>query len=299
MLIDGPIRSVRDQLLLLRSLPAFAPIEDGVLSLLAEHARVRRVRRDTQLLTAGEPIHSAFIVLEGAIRWARKDRPTQVAERHQVVGWITLMARDVGGLDAAASEDSLVLELPAETLELALEDHFGIIRNLMRLGASGVVRARGQLPVAPDRAPPVELGDESGPRKTMVERVLAMRQAPIFRRCSVEAVIALARNWRDLTVEPGEIIWRVGDESRYWVLVEYGRVTCTSESGQAVDVGSGFVLGIMDAIAQLPRSYEARAATRIVGSRIEVEAFMGVLEAHFDLARDFLAYLSATVLDGG
>jgi CRP-like cAMP-binding protein len=296
VLIDAPTLGVREHLLLLRSLPAFATVEDGALMLLAEHARVRRVRAGARLLSVDRPIDRVFLVLEGRLRWSRRGGEENFADRHQVVGWIALMAREEG-LDARAETDSIVLELPSETLEHALEDHFTITRNMLRLGAAALVGQRGQLPVPPDRAPPAALGDKRESAHTLVERVMGMRGAPIFRRASVDAVLALARNWQELRAKPGDVMWRVGDESVYWLLIDYGKIECTSAEGRAVDVGAGFVLGIMDAIAQLPRSYEARAKTEIVGSRIDLEGFIGVLETHFDLARDFIAYLAKSALD--
>jgi CRP-like cAMP-binding protein len=298
MLVSAPVLGVRDNLLLLRSLPAFTPIEDAALALLAEHARVRRVREGERILNPAAPIDRVYVVIEGEVRWTRGDRPAKVAGRHDVVGWIALMAREEG-VEAIAKTEAIVLELPAETLERALEDHFPIVRNTMRLGAQSLVRARGNLPVAKDAAPPAEPGVRRDAPRGLVERVMGMRTAPIFKRASVEAVIALARSWTSVRAAPGDVLWRIGEESLHWVIIDYGVVTATSKDGDSVDVGSGFVLGILDSIARLPRSYEARAATEIVASRIELEGFLGVLETHFDLARDFIAYLAQEALDRG
>jgi len=297
VLIQAPIRGVRDHLLLLRSLPAFAPIEDGALLLLAEHARVRRVRAGYRLLHPQEPIRHVYLVLEGSVRWSRKGEPHQVAERHQAVGWIALMAREEG-VEAVAETSTLVLELPADILEHSLEDHFAITRNLLRLGASYLVDLRSGLPAAAGQAPPAQPGVKRAAKRTLVERVMGMRSAPIFKRASVEAVIALARSWQEVRIAPGDDLWGAGDDATFWVLVEYGRIRC-SAGDRHVDVGAGFVLGILDAIGQLPRSYGARAETEVIGSRIDLEGFLGVLETHFDLAREFVAYLARTALDGG
>jgi hypothetical protein len=39
------------------------------------------------------------------------------------------------------------------------------------------------------------------------------------------------------------------------------------------------------------------ADTLVVANRIELESFLGVLESHIELARDFLGFLATTVLD--
>jgi CRP-like cAMP-binding protein len=297
VLNELPFQSLRDRMLLLRSLSGFAPLEDEALSLFAEHMRLRRCRQGQVLLVLGEPIHHVFVVLEGRVRWRRKDRPERVAEHSEVVGWITLMARDPDGLDAVADSDALVIELPAEVLEQALEEDFAIVRNSMRLGAGALLAARGHLPARPSEAPRVELGVLRSEPLSLVERVIEMRRAPLFARANAEALIALVRSGRDFRAEAGELLWGVGDTAPFWVILDYGCVRCTSRTGEQVDVGANFVLGIMDAIAQEPRSFEARTATSIVGRRIDLESFLGVLEIHFDLARDFVAFVSNAVLE--
>jgi CRP-like cAMP-binding protein len=297
MINELSFQSLRDRILLLRSLSGFAPLDDHALSLLAEHMRVRRCRKGQVLLALGEPIHHVYVVLEGRVRWRRKERPERVAQHSEVVGWITLMARDPDGLDAVADTDALVIELPAEVLEQALEEDFAIVRNSMRLGATAVLAARGHLPARPSEAPNVDPGVPRSEPRTLVERVIAMRRGPLFGRVNAEALIALVRNSREFRAEPGELLWRVGDPASFWLIVDSGRIACTSKTGERMDVGANFVLGIMDAIAQQPRSFEARSETRLVGTRIELESFLGVLEIHFDLARDFVAFLSSAVLE--
>jgi CRP-like cAMP-binding protein len=297
VLSDASLQSLRDRELLLRSLDGFAPLPGDAIALLAEHSRVRAVREGERLLVLGEPIHHVYVVLAGSVRWQRKGRPPQHAGAQQVAGWLTLMARDPNGMDAVVERDSLVLELPADTLELALEDDFAIVRNMLRMGAHQLITARGQLPAHPGRVPPLELGEPRVQRRTLAERIIAMREVPIFKRCNIEALISLVRTNRELRAEPGEVFWNVGDYAPFWLLVEYGHVRCANAEGQVMDVGTGFVLGIMDAIAQVPRSYSARAESPVIGNRIDLASFMGVLEMHAELAREFLAFLALSVLD--
>lgn len=297
MLSAASLQSLRDRELLLRSLSGFAPLPPEAISLLAEHSRVRAVREGEQLLVLGEPLHHVYVVLAGTVRWQRKDRPPQDAGSPNVVGWLTLMARDPHGMDAVATSAALVLELPAETLELALEEDFSIMRNLLRLGAGSLVAARGQLPARPDKVPPLVLGDLHAPRRTLAERMIGMRNVPIFARCNIEALISLVRTNRELRAEPGELFWNVGDTAPFWMIVEYGHIRCANGVGESIDVGSGFVLGIMDAIAQVPRSYDARAESVVIGNRIDLVAWLGVLELHHQLAREFLAFLALSVLE--
>jgi signal-transduction protein with cAMP-binding, CBS, and nucleotidyltransferase domain len=297
MLTDLSIQSTRDRMLLLRSLAAFASLEDEALCLLAEHVRVRVCRDGERLSTLGEPVRNAYVVLEGTVRWRRDGRAETTSERHGVVGWVTLMARDPNGIEAHASGPAIVLELSADVLEQALEDDFGIVRNSMRLGAHALLSTRGNLPAPTGKSPAFEMGVLRQQRRTMVERLIAMRQVPLFARANAEAMIALVRSSEEVRFEPGQILWRRRDPATFWLLNEYGRIRCTNAEGQHQDLGAGYALGIMDALAQVPRVYEARADTLVIGNRMEVESFMGVMEAYSELSRDYLAFLSRTVLE--
>jgi CRP-like cAMP-binding protein len=300
MLTDLSIQSLRDRMLLLRSLPAFGPLEDDTLSLVAEYMHLRRFAAGDVLMRFGEPIHRVYIVLEGSVRWRRKLQPSaSVASEQEVVGWLSVMARDPDGLEAVVQDDALVIELPSEMLEHALEEDFAIVRNMLRMGAESLLSLRGELPARPDRAPVALLGLLRERRRTLVERLIDMRNVPLFKRGNVEALIALARNTQELEVEPGHVFWQAGDAARFWVVIDYGRVHCENRQGQGMDVGANFVLGIMDAMAQRPHGYAAVAETKVVGNRIELEAFLAVLETHFELARDFLSFIALAVLEQG
>lgn len=296
MLSEVSIQGVRDRMLMLRSLPAFAPLEDHALGLLAEHMRVRTCKPGEVLLEMGEPVHHAYVVLEGQIRWERRGFKPTVSERMQVVGWLTLMARDSQGMNAVCIDDAVVLELPAEALEHALEDDFGIVRNSMRLGAAGILASRDNLP-APDPPPPFEMGTLRSERRTLVERLIDMRRGPLFERANAEALIALVRSAVEVRLEPGRKIWQIGDPSTFWFFLEYGRVRCTNQAGRTQELGANFVIGVMDALAQVPRSYDVTADTLVVATKIDLESFLGVVESHNDLARDFLAFLALSVLE--
>jgi CRP-like cAMP-binding protein len=299
MLSDLASESLRERALLLRTLPAFAALEDESLSLLGEHVRLRRYRAGARLLTAFEPLHHIYMVLEGRVRCRRPGHDqVSFAQRHDGVGFLSLMAREPDGVDAVVEDDALVLELPAEILEHILELDFAIIRNMLRNCAGALVERRGHLPVPPQRAPVAELGVRPERRRTMVERLIDMRDVPLFRRGNVEALIALTRRTEYVEVEAGHVFWQHGGAAPCWLVIEYGKVHCVNAAGVAVDVGANFVIGTMDAIAQRPRAYSAVAETEVVGNRIELASFMGVLETHFDLAREFAAFLAREVLSG-
>jgi CRP-like cAMP-binding protein len=143
----------------------------------------------------------------------------------------------------------------------------------------------------------VKLGEYRERDRTLVELIIQLSGGGIFRGCNIDALVAVARRTREIRAEAGEVFWRLGEPSSTWLRVDYGRIRCTSADGRHVDVGQGFVLGIMDALGQVPRSYEARAETKIIAYRSELDSFLAVLESHFELARDLVAVVARAVLE--
>jgi CRP-like cAMP-binding protein len=131
----------------------------------------------------------------------------------------------------------------------------------------------------------------------MVELLIQLRKGGIFAGSNIDALIAVARHTPEIRVEPGERFWAVGEPSSFWLRIDYGRVRCTSADGKIVNVAHNFILGIMDSLGGERRSYEARAETRVVAYRTELESFLAVLETHFELARALIAVVSRTLLE--
>jgi len=298
MLTEMPLRSMRDRFLLIRSLPTFAGLDEDALTLLVEHARSRTFRAGETVVAEGEPLRAAHIVIEGQITSKRKGKLLAVVTRGRGVGMLSIMARDPAGVHAVADVDTLTLTIPSDVMLDAIETNFAVARNTLRLCASSLVKKRGHLPAPPDRPPPFSMGEYHARPRTMVELLIDLRANPgILADCNIDALISVARSVEEIRVEPGHLFWKIGEPSSHWLRVSYGRVRCTSADGKAVDVGSRFVLGVMDALGNEPRSYEARAETNVIAFQTQLESFLSLLENHFDLARDFIAMLAMAVLE--
>lgn len=298
MLTEAPQISVRDRVLMMRSFPAFAPLDDDSLSYLAEHSRRRAFRAGEEVTREGQPLEHGYMVIDGQITVRRRGQLTAVVTRGGGVGNLSILAHDPHGVTGIADVDTVTAEYPAAIMNEAMERNFPLVRNSLRLVAGGLVRRRGLLPARPEDAPPVELGTWPEHPATVVDHLLAARASTgVFATANLDALLANARAIREVRFEEGEPLWRVGEPSSWWMRVAYGSVRCSSADGRFVDVGQGFMLGIMDAYAQTPRSYEARTRTRVVGYRTELEDGLAVLEDYPELARGLVAMLAMTVLE--
>ncbi len=299
MLSEYPNHSIRDRFLLLKALPSLAGLDDDGFSLLAEHTRSRYFEKGELVLQEGHPIEVVRLVVQGRIRVMRNGKLYTMVERPHGVGFVSVLARDPQGVHAEAVEDTQTLEVPVSVLLSAFEKNFSLLRNSLRLSANSLMQRRGNLPVRPERAAPVELGEYAERSETLVERILEISKTPLFAKCNVEAVVDIARRSREVRVEPGHVFWEVGDPPDFNLRVKYGCVRCENAKGEHVEVGSGFVLGALDPLGDLPRSYRAVAKTKIIAFIGEKNSFLSALETHHDVAMELLSTFAQAHLAEG
>lgn len=296
MLVDLPLPGVRDRLLLLRSLETFAGLDEEAITLLAEHSKPRVFRAGEAVFVEGRPVESVHVVVDGQISSRRRGKLLAEVRRARGVGFLSLLARDEGGVDAVADLPSHTLEVSAAIVVDAMEENFSFLRNLLRLTGRGLIERRSGLPADPDTTPPAEIGVYPTRKHTLVERVLDLRSGGIFATGNLEPVVELARRNEEVEFAPGEVLWRAGERSTWSIRIIAGLVHCVSAGGREVTVGKGFVLGSLDALGELPRSFEARAATRVVAYRSGLEDMLSIMESHPSLGRELLAVLARVLL---
>ena len=296
MLAELPVHSVRDRVLLLRSMAALAPLDHSVLVLLAEHARLRTFEPGELLAEEGKPIELAHLVVEGNVYVTRRGKRVARVTRGYGVGFVALLAGDEGGVRAEAEDRVQTLEVPSDALLNAFEENFALIRNGLRLQATALLERRSNLPADPRNPPPVDIGTYRERGLTLVERIIANRQSPIFGRANIDAVGELTRSNVEVRYEPGTVIWRIGDPATFFLRTDYGRIRCTNSDGEHVDIGTSFVLGALNCFSTRPHAFEARAETLVVAQRTSFETFLAVLEAHPDLAMSLLGVLARSQL---
>lgn len=297
MITEMPLRSVRDRVLLLRSLPSFGGLDDEGLKLVAEHAKGRLFRAGETLLVEGRMPEYVYIVVNGQLTSRRLGKLLAVVTRPRGAGFLSVNARDENGVHVVADEDTQTLEIPVDALLSAFEENFSLVRNTLRISAAALVKKRGNLPASPDKLPPLSLGPYRPHPRTLVELLIELRSGGIFANTNIDALIGVARQSLEIRVEPGETFWNIGEPSSSWLRLDHGHVRCTAADGKVMDVGHHFVLGILDSLAGVPRSYQARAETRVVAYRTELEAFLAVLETHFELARALIGVVSKSLLE--
>jgi CRP-like cAMP-binding protein len=268
------------------------------LALISEYLRERTFASGEVLHVGGEPMAALHFVAEGTVLLQHEGRTMARAIRGAELGGLEMVARAPAQHTAVAETETLTLELTAEANAEMLDDHFGIFHSVLRQTCREIIENNRRLGAeanainpAPRRAPTPER------ELDLVERIFFLRQAPPFTRTSINALAELSRAVVEVRFEPGTVLWSEGFSSRGIFLVVSGLVHAASPRfGFEMGVGAGQPLGIVEALAQIPRWYEATVVEPTVVLTGDVESFVDVLEDNFEMAMDYLAVVARWLL---
>lgn len=288
----GPLETA----LHLRSLPLLKDLPPCELAVVTQQARERSFPSGTEVLRPGEPVPSFHVVVEGALRARGGEHGDERVGPGGVVGLLTLLARDEAGLQVVAEEDSLTLEIDADQLADVFEDQSFILHHQIQALARQLLEEREQLPDGAWLAPAQDVPVAGDAPLDLVERLMLV--GPNQNRQSVDALVALVQEARELRFPEGELLWRVGDPSGFSDLIVDGSVTCRLPQGQSFRCGRGYPLGDLESVAAVPRWYDATAEAPLRVLRSRTEVFLDLLEDHFEMATSFLAGLAASTVAG-
>lgn len=295
MLADLALDGVRDRVLLLRTNPSFALLDDDDLIRIAEHGQIRRFKKGSLLMREGSPLERVFVLAEGHVTIRQGGRLVTEMRGQGGIGFIAVFAGARTGPEARAEADSTVLELPAEVVRVNAFESAPIARNALRLLASALLERRSNLPPDDGEAGVGEWRDRA---LTVVERVLLIRRTPLLGAAHLDAIAELARRSEEVRIPAGETVWKVGDTGSFSLRIDYGKVRCSNDKGESVVVAAGSVIGALDSLAGAPRVYHAVAETPVIAFRIEQATQLAVLEVHPQLAAALRTNLATLLLRG-
>jgi len=285
-LSEGARASLRDRILLLRSQPTFEGLDDDGLRLLAEHGRTAVYRDGDVIAPEGEPPRFVYAVVEGEIVVSRKGKAVTVRGAGEAFGALPVLAREPSML-ATARGETRTLELPAVAFESALTENYSLLRNTLRVLGTSILSMRVSLPADPAAPRVVDEGTYDPRPRTMVQRLLQLRQSQ-FGHLNLEALVDFARHMVEVRYPAGVLVWSAGDASDCSLHVDAGRVRCTAPDGSSVAVGSGFTIGVLDVWGTRRRAYEARTETPVIAARIAFDSLLTVLEIHPEVGLEIL-----------
>ncbi|MBK8937499.1 MAG: cyclic nucleotide-binding domain-containing protein [Polyangiaceae bacterium] len=276
--------AVRNRVLVMRTLPHLAALDEDDLSLLAEEARLSLARRGAVLFHEGEALDRVYFLAEGSVR-VRRGAASSTVTAPAELGLTSLFAGLEQAKEAVAVTDATLIELPASVVLASFYESPSIARNTIRMAARALLARRGNLPVAPGEAPAeVAPGEYLDRTPTLVEKMLVMRRSPVWAHASLDAVAELCRHLEELRVPAGELLWDIGAPSDQSYRLEHGIVRCENAKGEVARVGGGHLIGGLDALAGLPRAYRALTEVPCIFFRIRASTQLAILEVHPQMA---------------
>lgn len=288
--------SPRERLLVLKSSPVLKDLRPTELAGLAQHARERRLKAGEQFFPPGQPIGFGHILVEGSADVLWKDKLIMTVGPAEAVGFLALMARMPTGITAVATSECTTLEIGAENILRSYERNFDLLLGTLRTLSREILESRHGLPGDPEDPPAVEAGVFPKEPLSLVDQMLGFVREPLFRQANLDAVAELCHLQTEIRHPAGTRLWRKGDSADSFFRIEYGIVNCDAGAGGTMRVGAGYSVG-MDCMTDLPRFFEATCETEVVGLQHDSEAFLAVLEDHFELAMGLTTALARTVVE--
>lgn len=286
-----------ERLLHLKRIPLLAGLPASEVAVLADATVERLFAKGAVVFREGDPASGMHFVASGALGNYRRGVRAGVVGPGGGIGGLSVLARGAMSSRVVAEEETLTLEIDADTVEELLEDRFPVLLYLLRevnRQALALLRRHRLDPSAFFEPPPEGLDAESG--FDLVDRLLLLRRVPVFERSSVTTLAELARTMANVSFEPGTVLWHEGEPSQGVLMLSSGRVEASASGGPSFHAGPGFPLGSLEAMAQVPRWYEARAATRVSALQVQVDVLVDLFEDSFEMAMDFLAAVAGATL---
>jgi CRP-like cAMP-binding protein len=280
-----------DRILHLRAVPLLAELASTEVAAIAEHMRPRAFGAGQLILEAGQAVTAGYSVVEGRVSLRHDGNVIGVAGPLEAFGMAGLWSEDPSDVEVRAEVDTLTLEIRREPLMEVLEDQFPILRHLLSRLARNILALRRPMKAA-GFGPANELAFPFPEHAIdLVERLFVLRRIPPFARASLDALAELARHQTEVRLEPGHVLWQGGEPADYFLAILHGEVSCKTPTG-TFGVGPRQGVGALEAVAGLPRWYEATVVKDLVALRSNVESTMDVFEDHPRLAIGMLGALS-------
>jgi len=286
-----------ERILYLRTIPLVASLSQPVLKIVANAARDETFAPGEYLMREGRPVDSLHLILSGRVTMTRKGKLVGTLYPPHSVGLLDVLARGDGSCDAMADDLTTSLAIDAEALMEMMEDHFELLRAVVRYLCEGMLVEMKALPAgALGSRLAGELFDIPDRELDLVERMVFLRRLTGFRAANLNSIAMLARHVSEVRCPAGERFWSIGDAANLNLFVMRGTVRCTAADGRVWSAGPGNAIGGIEGVAHQPRWYSLEAETDFVGLWLAVASFERVLDDDFGLAQTFIGNVSGQLV---
>jgi CRP-like cAMP-binding protein len=265
------------------------------LSLIALQSDEVFIEAGSWLIPPGERARALYLVIDGYGTRGRDATPFGAGALIGFPGLLTGGSVDGG---VRADTDLVALRLATDELRDLCERDFGILSTLLVHLAERVDDDSESYEriVAGPPGPfsPLPLGPLD-----RVSRMLALHRAVTLPVSSMDALAELAGRVDQLSLGERDVVWDSDSRSSEFHVVATGSLSMTRRDGGTLQLGPGALPGLPEALADRPRRRELRAAELTTLLTVSSDAFLDLLEDHFELAFSVLGALATGAAESG
>jgi CRP-like cAMP-binding protein len=282
-----------ERALYLRTITSLRELDAKEMARVAQHTKERFFRKGAGIFTRGQPVESFHVVVEGSIGVRGAEHGDAAVGPPEALGFLSLLAQWPDGLEAVAEADTTTLEIDADDFYDMLEDSFVHVQLAIRNMAKSMLEERTEIAEGTYFAPAEGLLECPDRELDLVEKLLFLRRGTALQRANMDSLIEMSQGMVEHRFGAGEMLWKPGDAGGFVYLLVDGTVECRIEkNGRRFLAGPGYPLGNLESLAGEPRWYTATAEGPIVALRGETDAFLDILEDHFEMTMGFLAAMA-------
>jgi len=283
--------------LFLRTMPGLAEVPPEVSQVIATNTRERFFPKGEYLYRSGVPALEIQYVVSGECEIIRNGRPVRRLGARSVVGGVSALAGEELGYDCVALEDMVTLAITVEDSQEIFEDHFVLLKRVLRGTSREVLESRRKLGQSAGFGPVSEPFAFPDRPFDLIERMAFLRKTFSFGDSEIDAIADLARDVQEVHLPKGEVLWNIGDRSTYFLLPLRGVIDCQATNpDQHFQLGPSDSVGAIDAMADERRWFRAEVIEDLVAFRIDQESLLELLEDHFTMAMSLLKSIAAGIL---
>lgn len=294
-----PFLSPLERVLFLRNSPDFSLLEPAVLIAIASHTVEMSYRAGDEIYAEPDSNRYLYFVVEGTVRTTLAGRTLFDISSPGTVGLMRVLARSTLPDAVTALTEVVTLRIEIDNFLQVMEDHFHLVLGLIRNVTSLIADVEARLEIAPGREVCIECIEPDSKRSLdLVQRLSRARQSTLFKTANLTMLSELLRGVCESHVEPGEWLFRAGQQPDTLHLVFDGVVRIENPSGSRVAyAGQGDLVALSEYYCDAAHSYGAVTETAVQLLRIDRAHYLDLLEDHFDHALDLLCVLAQRYIE--
>jgi HEAT repeat protein/CRP-like cAMP-binding protein len=272
----------------LRAIPLFDFVSVDELFRIAGAARQVRHEEDRELYHEGDAVEEVQFLLEGSVRLSAEDDAPQHVEAPAVLGFENMLEGSPVGHTIRAVNRAVCLTLRSDEFLTMLSDNIVLAKGLFRMFLDAPKARRWRTAYIGT----AKVEPRSGRSSTLqpLEKVLLLRQNPLFERATVNQLLALATITREVTLSPGGVLINENDPPALYYVID-GEVRLEADGAGPIVAGPGSAIGISETLAGV--SLKRRGIVTCEGHALHLdhEELFDVLADHIDLLQGLFSGL--------